>query len=174
MRAGPAVFGPVASNPTVSRLISTLAAEAPAALSAINTAREQCWQQEGTSAPNHDRDARHPLIIDLDATVVTAHSNNEHATPNWKKGFGFHPLRAFADHQAAGVVDANLRRRRYRTLRGVRRVTDGHGRPFRLARRDAGGRAERPHLRGLGSESGPQTTPPDQLARRRDPANHRG
>ncbi|GAB26362.1 hypothetical protein GOPIP_094_01100, partial [Gordonia polyisoprenivorans NBRC 16320 = JCM 10675] len=94
-------------DPTVSRLISTLAADAPAALSAINTARAaaraQAWTAAGTAAPNHDRDVRHPLIIDLDATLVTAHSDKEHATPNWKKGFGFHPLCAFADHQAAGT-----------------------------------------------------------------------
>ncbi len=36
LRADPAVFGQVASDPTVSRLISELAADAPAALSAIN------------------------------------------------------------------------------------------------------------------------------------------
>ncbi|WHU48105.1 transposase [Gordonia sp. L191] len=103
VRADPAVFGPVASDPTVSRLISTLAADAPAALSAINTARAQAWTSAGTAAPNHDRDARHPLIIDLDATLVTAHSDKEQATPNWKKGLGFHPLCGFADHQAAGT-----------------------------------------------------------------------
>src|SRR5215210_7316472 len=39
LRAHPQVFGPVASDPTVSRLIGTLAADAPAALAAINTAR---------------------------------------------------------------------------------------------------------------------------------------
>ncbi|WLP92750.1 IS1380 family transposase [Gordonia sp. NB41Y] len=107
IRADPGVFGPVASDPTVSRLISTLATEAPAALSAINSARAaaraQAWTAAGTAAPDHDRDARHPLIIDLDATLVTAHSDKEHATPNWKKGYGFHPLCAFADHQAAGT-----------------------------------------------------------------------
>lgn len=43
------------------------------------------------------------MIIDLDATLVTAHSDKEHATPNWKKGFGFHPLCAFVDHQAVGT-----------------------------------------------------------------------
>src|SRR3954470_23104303 len=39
LRAAPEVFGPVASDPTVSRCIDALAADAPAALAAINTAR---------------------------------------------------------------------------------------------------------------------------------------
>jgi hypothetical protein len=28
------------------------------------------------------------LIIDLDATLVTAHSEKEHAAPTFKRGFG--------------------------------------------------------------------------------------
>src|SRR6476661_9716190 len=39
VRSESGVFGHVASDPTVSRLIDTLAADAPAALVAINTAR---------------------------------------------------------------------------------------------------------------------------------------
>jgi hypothetical protein len=48
LRAQPRVFGPVASDPTVSRLIATLAGDADQALAAINTARaaarERVWQ----------------------------------------------------------------------------------------------------------------------------------
>ena len=36
------------------------------------------------------------LVIDLDATLITAHSDKEGAAPTWKKGFGFHPLGAWA------------------------------------------------------------------------------
>jgi hypothetical protein len=32
------------------------------------------------------------LVIDMDATLVTAHSDKEGAAPTWKKGYGFHPL----------------------------------------------------------------------------------
>ena len=35
------------------------------------------------------------LVIDMDATLVTAHSDKEGAAPTWKKGFGFHPLGAW-------------------------------------------------------------------------------
>lgn len=35
------------------------------------------------------------LVIDLDGTLITAHSDKENARPTWKKGFGFHPLGAW-------------------------------------------------------------------------------
>jgi hypothetical protein len=35
------------------------------------------------------------LFIDLDATLITAHSDKEGAAPTWKKGYGFHPLGAW-------------------------------------------------------------------------------
>jgi hypothetical protein len=36
------------------------------------------------------------LVIDMDATLVTARSDKEGAAPTWKKGYGFHPLGAWA------------------------------------------------------------------------------
>jgi hypothetical protein len=42
------------------------------------------------------------LIVDIDATLVTAHSEKENAQPTYKKGFGFHPLLAFIDHGRPG------------------------------------------------------------------------
>lgn len=41
-------------------------------------------------------------MIDVDAGLVTAHSDKENARPTFKRGFGFHPLWAFADHGPAG------------------------------------------------------------------------
>jgi hypothetical protein len=35
------------------------------------------------------------LVIDMDATLITAHSDKEGARPTFKKGFGFHPLGAW-------------------------------------------------------------------------------
>ena len=35
------------------------------------------------------------VVIDLDATLVTAYSDKEGAAPTWKKGYGFHPLGAW-------------------------------------------------------------------------------
>jgi len=108
LRAQPGVFGPVASDPTVSRLIATLAADTPAALAAIGraraAARSRAWTVAGEQAPGHARDAEHPLVLDVDATLVTAHSEKERAAPTFKGGFGFHPLGVFADHGPAGSL----------------------------------------------------------------------
>jgi hypothetical protein len=35
------------------------------------------------------------LVIDMDGTLITAHSDKEKAAPTWKKGYGFHPLAAW-------------------------------------------------------------------------------
>jgi hypothetical protein len=40
------------------------------------------------------------LVIDLDATLVTAHSDKEGAAPTFKKGYGFHPLGAWLANTA--------------------------------------------------------------------------
>ncbi len=106
LRAEPEVFGRVASDPTVSRTIDALAADPDAALKAIGAARAEArarvWALAGQHAPDHDADADSPLVVDLDATLVTAHSEKERAAPTFKRGFGFHPLWAFADHGQPG------------------------------------------------------------------------
>ncbi|GGX40937.1 hypothetical protein GCM10010353_65390 [Streptomyces chryseus] len=102
LRAEPAVFGQVASDPTVSRLIDTLAAAGPKALSAIRAARaearEHVWNVAKTAAPN----AAGQVIVDLDGVLVLAHSEKQDATATWKKTFGHHPLMAFVDHGSGG------------------------------------------------------------------------
>jgi hypothetical protein len=107
LRAEAGVYGSVASDPTVSRTITALAADAPAALAAITTARAaaraRVWAAAGQHAPDHDVSAAAPLVIDLDATLVTSHSEKEAAAPTFKRGFGFHPLCAFVDHGAEGT-----------------------------------------------------------------------
>lgn len=44
-----------------------------------------------------------PLVIDVGATLVTAHSEKEQAAPTWKKTFGFHPILAYLDHGRVGT-----------------------------------------------------------------------
>lgn len=106
LRDEPGLYGPVASNPTITRIIRTLADDADQALAAINTARAlaraRVWELAGAQAPNYDSHATSPLIVDIDATLVTAHSEKEDAKPTYKKGFGFHPLLAFVDHGRPG------------------------------------------------------------------------
>jgi hypothetical protein len=101
LRAQPELAGPVASDPVVSRLVAALAAEGPRALRAIRkartAARERAWELAGAAAPGADGSL---IPIDIDATIVIAHSEKEKAAPTWKKTYGFHPLAAFADHGA--------------------------------------------------------------------------
>ena len=103
LRAEPALFGPVASDPVVSRLVSLLAADAPRALTAIRAARaaarERAWALAGDAAPGSDGGL---VTVDIDATIVTSCSEKDQAAPTWKKTFGFHPLTVFADHGAGG------------------------------------------------------------------------
>jgi hypothetical protein len=101
LRAQPELAGPVASDPVISRLVAALAAEGPRALRAIRkaraAARERAWALAGERAPGADGGL---VPVDIDATIVLAHSDKEKAAPTWKKTYGFHPLGAFAGHGA--------------------------------------------------------------------------
>jgi hypothetical protein len=107
LRAQPGLCGLVASDPVVSRLIGALAGDLPRALRVIRTARaaarERAWALAGERAPGADGAL---IPVDIDATIVVAHSEKENAAATWKKTFGFHPLAAFADHGAAGTGEA--------------------------------------------------------------------
>jgi hypothetical protein len=106
LRAEAGLFGPVASDPTVSRTIDALADDVEPVLKAINVARAaaraRVWALAGEHAPDAGRDADDPLIIDTDATLVGAHSDKQGAAPTFKRGYGFHPLCAFVDHGPDG------------------------------------------------------------------------
>jgi hypothetical protein len=103
LRAEPALFGAVASDPVVSRLISRLAADAPRSLKAIRAARaaarQKAWALAGDAAPGTGGGQ---VIVDLDATIVISHSEKAQAAPTWKKTYGFHPMTVFADHGPGG------------------------------------------------------------------------
>lgn len=101
VRAQPELFGPVASDPTISRLFDALGADPAAAIAAIRaaraTARAAVWKLASPVADAGE------VIVDLDATLIGSHSEKEGATPNFKRGFGFHPMMAFVDHGAGGT-----------------------------------------------------------------------
>jgi hypothetical protein len=100
LRDQPELFGAVASNPTAWR---TLEAVDDAALERIKTARAQA--RAAAWAAGADPGA---YVVDIDATLVTAHSDKEQAAPTYKRGFGFHPLNAYLD--ATGEALAGLLR----------------------------------------------------------------
>jgi hypothetical protein len=107
VRAQPEIFGPVASDPTVSRLVSTLAADIDTALPAIRSARAQAraavWARRRPLAGSPGTRNGGQVIVDVDATLITAHSDKEQASPTHKRGFGFAPMCAFVDHGEYGT-----------------------------------------------------------------------
>jgi len=107
VRAQPVVFGEVASDPTVSRLFTALANDVDAAVTAIRRvradARAAVWGlQRPLTGSAGTRDGGQ-VIIDIDATLVTAYSDKEGAEPTFKRGFGFAPMCAFVDHGEHGT-----------------------------------------------------------------------
>jgi len=97
------VLGDAPSGPTVRRALDL--AGAPAMLERVARARakarEHAWKLiEATPAgfpwlAIAGKTLAGWLVIDMDATLVTAHSDKEGAAPTWKKGYGFHPLAAW-------------------------------------------------------------------------------
>lgn len=106
VRAQPELFGQVASDATVSRLITTLAEDVDAVLVAIRAARAQArsrvWARQRPLAGA----CGSQVVVDLDATLVTAHSDKQGAAPTFKYGYGFHPMLAFVDHGTLGSGEA--------------------------------------------------------------------
>jgi hypothetical protein len=98
LRDQPALFGPVASDPTAWRLLSTMDSLVLDRLQAARAAaREPAWAQlcDTHGGLPETTAAGQPvpgLVMDLDASIVICHSDMESATPTWKGSFGYHPL----------------------------------------------------------------------------------
>ncbi len=58
------------------------------------------------------------MDIDLDATLVGSHSEKEGAAGNFKGGYGFHPMLAYADQTGEALAGATAARERRRKHRG--------------------------------------------------------
>jgi len=103
-RAGAVRFGGL--GPDGVTPVDLLAGD-PKALAAVATARAAAraaaWRLAGVHAPDAEVDARRPLVVDLDATLIGAHAEKEGAAPTFKRGFGHHPLWTFADHGTDGT-----------------------------------------------------------------------
>ena len=65
-------------------------------------ARVNAWSHAGLARPQAV-DERRPLIIAVDGSRVSAHSDTQNAAPTFKKGLGFHPSTAFIDHGIGGT-----------------------------------------------------------------------
>jgi hypothetical protein len=97
------VLGDAPSGPTVRRALDLAGSPALAnrVARARAKARDHAWKLiEATPAgfpwlAIAGKTLTGWLVIDMDATLVTAHSDKEGAAPTWKKGYGFHPLAAW-------------------------------------------------------------------------------
>ena len=99
LRNEPNLFGAVASDSTAWR---TLDAVDSAALKRIAVARAEARRQVWAAGADPGF-----YVIDFDGTLVTAHSDKDGAAPNYKRGFGYHPLLAFldaTDEALAGIL----------------------------------------------------------------------
>jgi len=86
------LFGPVASVPTAWRALqATSSKELRGIPKAIAAARAKVW----AASPPGDS-----IILDFDATLLTAYSDKQDAAPTYKGGFGFHPLGVWCDTTA--------------------------------------------------------------------------
>ncbi|MBV6703426.1 IS1380 family transposase [Kitasatospora aureofaciens] len=110
LRDQPEVFGSVASTPTAWRLLAGID---PAALAAVRaaraTAREIAWLQacetrDGVPASHAGGRELPGLVLDIDATLVTCHSQKENAASTYKHGFGYHPLLCFLDNTGEALA----------------------------------------------------------------------
>jgi len=100
LRNQPSLFGEVASNPTAWRTLEAIGTDALERIKAARAeARATAWA--AGADPGF-------YVIDIDATLITAHSEKEQAAPTYKRGFGFHPLLAYLD--ATGEALAGLLR----------------------------------------------------------------
>jgi hypothetical protein len=86
------LFGAVASDATAWRTVTQAAEHGllEEIRGARAAARERAWQAGAAPAAG-------PLVIDIDATLITTHSEKDGTAGTFKGGWGFAPLLAFSD-----------------------------------------------------------------------------
>ncbi len=105
IRDQPDLFGRVASDATAFRVIDAID---PERLQAIRAARAAARRRVWAAGVAPQR-----IVLDIDSTLVTAHSDKEGAAPTYKRGFGFHPIlcasggEILAAHLRPGNAGAN-------------------------------------------------------------------
>lgn len=100
------LFGKVASDSTAFRVIDSINEQQLGRLrGAVALARPRAWKlgarpgrasaQDEERSEQSERPER--TVIDVDATLTTAHSDKEQAAGNFKGGYGHHPLLCYLD-----------------------------------------------------------------------------
>lgn len=102
LRSSPGVFGKITSNSTISRFFERTVANPDLFDYGFQTLsrelRSRVWEAAGDRNPALTATAVDPLILDLDATLVTSHSDKEQAVGTYKGGYGFAPFVASIDY----------------------------------------------------------------------------
>jgi hypothetical protein len=93
LRSEASLFGFVPSDSTVWRTFHEIKPETREGLkSAMAEVRAKVWSRSPATAGGD------PVILDVDASLVTIHTEQKQGTgPTYKGGYGFHPLLVFAD-----------------------------------------------------------------------------
>ena len=91
------LHGVVASDATAFRVIDSIDAERLVAIRAARgSARRRAWALGARP---------HEIVLDIDATLLSAHSDKEGAAPTYKRGFGFHPMFCYLEGEPlAGML----------------------------------------------------------------------
>ena len=172
LRDQPGLFGRVASTATAWRVLASVDDGLLGRLKMARAlVRERAWllrgeagrglpavRCAGTLVPG--------LVVDLDASLVTCHSEKENAAPTFKHGFGYHPLLAWLDNTGEalagmlrpGNATANAAEDHIAVIdEALAQIPDEHrqGTPI-LVRADGAGatKAWLAHLRRLRDEDG--------------------
>ncbi|MDP2181199.1 MAG: IS1380 family transposase [Actinomycetota bacterium] len=95
LRDQPTLFGHVASSSTAHRFLHRMDA---AALTRVRNARARARKNVWGIAETPRR-----VVLDIDATLVTSHSEKEGAAGTYKRGFRFHPLVCFEASTGEGL-----------------------------------------------------------------------
>ncbi len=96
LRNQPELFGSVASDPTVWRVIDSIHSEGLRNIAqARAAARARVWAAGG--APEE-------IVIDLDGTLLDAHSEKQDAAATYKRGFGFYPIVSYLDESGEALA----------------------------------------------------------------------
>ncbi len=93
------LHGAVASDSTAWRVIAGIDAEH---LDRIRAAQARARARAWAAGARPDQ-----IVLDIDSTLVTSHSEKEGATPTYTRGFGFHPMLCYLDatgEALAGVL----------------------------------------------------------------------
>lgn len=96
LREQPEVFGQVASDATAWRALDAIDDAAAERISVARAkARAAAWA--AGARPSW-------IVLDIDSTLITAHSEKEQAAPTYKRGFGFHPILCWLDQTGEALA----------------------------------------------------------------------